>query len=104
MDEPFGALDAQTRTIMQEELLAIWQRSPMTVLFITHDVREAVLLADRVAVMTARPGRIKDIIDTRLPRAPIHDLMRMPEYIDKVEYIWGLVKEEAIAAGAGGRA
>ena len=104
MDEPFGALDAQTRTIMQEELLAIWQRSPMTVLFITHDVREAVLLADRVAVMTARPGRIKDIIDTRLPRAPIHDLMRMPEYIDKVEYIWVLVKEEAIAAGAGGRA
>jgi NitT/TauT family transport system ATP-binding protein len=65
MDEPFGALDAQTRALMQEELIAIWSQSPKTVVFVTHDVREAVLLADRVAVMSARPGRLKEIVDTR---------------------------------------
>ena len=68
MDEPFGALDAQTRSLMQEELLRIWQRTPKTVIFVTHDVQEAVYLADRVAVMSARPGRIKAIVDTKFDK------------------------------------
>ena len=68
MDEPFGALDAQTRHLMQAELLSIWQRTPKTVIFVTHDVQEAVYLADRVAVMTARPGRIKTIVDTKFDK------------------------------------
>src|SRR5256884_8081157 len=68
MDEPFGALDAQTRSLMQSELLSIWQRTHKTVIFVTHDVQEAVYLADRVAVMSARPGRIKTIVDTRFEK------------------------------------
>lgn len=102
MDEPFGALDAQTRIIMQEELLAIWHSSPTTVVFVTHDVREAVLLADRVAIMTARPGRIKEIIDTRFdakkPGASMAEISRSPDFNDKVDVIWNLVREEAVAA------
>ncbi len=98
MDEPFGALDAQTRNLMQEELLSIWNRSPMTVVFVTHDVREAVLLADRVAVMTARPGRVKEIVDTRFEGGMNAEIAKSREFLDKVDYIWDLVREEAIAA------
>jgi NitT/TauT family transport system ATP-binding protein len=67
MDEPFGALDAQTREMLQEELLTVWRNSRRTVVFITHSVQEAVYLGGRIAVMTARPGRIKTIIDVDLP-------------------------------------
>jgi len=68
MDEPFGALDAQTRNLMQKELLRIWQETKKTVLFITHSVDEACYLADRIVVMTARPGTIKEIFDVMMPR------------------------------------
>lgn len=68
MDEPFGALDAQTRNTMQSELLRIWQEEKQTVVFVTHSVDEAIYLADRIVIMSARPGRIKDIIDIDLPR------------------------------------
>src|SRR6202012_4249368 len=68
MDEPFGALDAQTRNLMQVELLRIWQQSRKTVLFVTHDVQEAVFLAERIAVMSARPGRIKEIVEARFDK------------------------------------
>ena len=98
MDEPFGALDAQTRNLMQEELLAIWNRSPTTVVFVTHDVREAVLLADRVVVMTARPGLVKEIIDTRFEGGMNAEIAKSREFLDRGEEIWDLVREEAIVA------
>jgi NitT/TauT family transport system ATP-binding protein len=101
MDEPFGALDAQTRALMQSELLGILQRDPKTVIFVTHDVQEAVYLADRVAVMSARPGRIKAIVDTRFDKqAP--DIFKAKAFVDKVDELWNLVRIEAIKAqGAG---
>jgi NitT/TauT family transport system ATP-binding protein len=71
MDEPFGALDAQTRNILQEQLLDIWNKEKKKVLFVTHNVDEAVFLADRVIIMTARPGRIKEIVEINIPRPRI---------------------------------
>jgi len=97
MDEPFGALDAQTRALMQSELLGILRRDPKTVIFVTHDVQEAVYLADRVAVMSARPGRIKAIVDTRFDKqAP--DVFKAKAFVDKVDELWNLVRIEAIKA------
>jgi NitT/TauT family transport system ATP-binding protein len=100
MDEPFGALDAQTRGLMQSELLRIWQRTPKTVIFVTHDVQEAVYLADRVAVMSARPGRIKAIVDTKFDKND-PDIFKNKFFVEKVDEIWNLVKEEAIKAQGG---
>ncbi len=98
MDEPFGALDAQTRALMHEELLAIIRRTPKTVVFVTHDVREAVYLADRVAVMSARPGRIKEIVDTSFAGARGSEIAGTREFAEKVEHLWSLVRNEAILA------
>jgi NitT/TauT family transport system ATP-binding protein len=98
MDEPFGALDAQTRALMHEELLAIIRRTPKTVVFVTHDVREAVYLADRVAVMSARPGRIKEIVDTSFAGARGAEIASTPAFAEKVDHLWGLVRNEAILA------
>ncbi len=97
MDEPFGALDAQTRHLMQSELLRIWQATPKTVIFVTHDVQEAVYLADRVAVMTARPGRIKTIVDTKFDKND-PGVFKAKGFVDKVDELWNLVRDEAIKA------
>jgi NitT/TauT family transport system ATP-binding protein len=97
MDEPFGALDAQTRSLMQEELLSIWQRQRKTVVFVTHDVQEAVYLSERIAIMSARPGRIKEIVDCKFAqRGP--GLLKSPAFAEKVEYVWNVVRQEAIIA------
>jgi len=89
MDEPFGALDAQTRTVMQEELVRLARRNPRTVLFITHAVEEAVYLADRVVVMTRRPGRIREIIDVgTIRRAENWDRFeRIEEVMDQASFV-----------------
>ena len=103
MDEPFGALDAQTRSLMQGELLNIWQRSRKTVIFVTHDVHEAVFLAERIAVMSGRPGHIKEIVETRFDKGD-PGLARTPAFVEMVDRVWNLVRGEAILADRGGTA
>jgi ABC-type nitrate/sulfonate/bicarbonate transport system ATPase subunit len=98
MDEPFGSLDAQTRTLMQELLLSLWERQQQTVLFVTHDIEEALLLADRVCVMTARPGRIKKAIEVRIPRPRSIELTTSPEFNALRRQVLDLIREESLRA------
>lgn len=93
MDEPFAALDAQTREYMQAELLKIWSEARKTVLFITHQINEAVFLADRVAVMSARPGRVKGVIDIPFERPRTLRLKRDARFLEVEEAIWQMVEE-----------
>jgi NitT/TauT family transport system ATP-binding protein len=95
MDEPFGSLDAQTRSLMQELLLEVWERHQQTVLFITHDIEEALLLADRVHVMTARPGRIKKTIRVGLPRPRAMEITTSPEFNHLRREVLALIREES---------
>ncbi len=102
MDEPFGALDAQTRVVMQEELVKLARKNPRTVLFITHAVEEAVYLADRVVIMAARPGRVKEIIDIKTVRQAenwdiqqrIEDVMDLESFVHLRTRIWKSLREE----------
>ena len=94
MDEPFAALNSQTREIMQAELLRIWQEAKKTVLFVTHQIDEAVYLSDRVLVFTVRPGRLKQIIKIDLPRPRGLEIKRTPEFVGYVDRIWRLIEEE----------
>ena len=98
MDEPFGSLDAQTRTLMQELLLALWERHQQTVLFVTHDIEEAILLADRVCVMTSRPGRIKKSIEVRMPRPRRIESTTSPEFNALRREVLDLIREESVRA------
>jgi NitT/TauT family transport system ATP-binding protein len=94
MDEPFAALDAQTRELMQAELLKIWAKAHKTVLFITHQINEAVYLADRVAVMSARPGHVKDVLAIPFGRPRLLSLKRDPKFLQIEDAIWQLVEEK----------
>ena len=95
MDEPFSALDAQTRELMQAELLRIWRQAKKTVVFITHQIDEAVFLSDRVLVMGSRPGTIKDLLTVEIPRPRDLAVKRTPEFLRYTDGIWRQIEHEA---------
>lgn len=97
MDEPFGALDAQTRTQLQTELLATWEREKKTCFFITHDVEEAIILAQRVVIMSARPGRIREIVEVNIPYPRTQETKLTPEFNALKNRIWSQVYQEYLA-------
>jgi len=101
MDEPFGALDAQTRVVMQEILTNMWQQLKLSVLFITHDIEESIFLSDKVYVMTARPGRVKAEIPIPLPRPRTAEMSNSPEFIAILQRLRALIREESLAAMGG---
>jgi NitT/TauT family transport system ATP-binding protein len=98
MDEPFGALDAQTRELMQEELLDIWGETRKTVIFITHDIDEAVYLSDRIVILTARPGRVKEELTVDLPRPRRLEIKKSPRYAALRNRVWDSLHEEVLDA------
>jgi len=95
MDEPFASLDAQTRLIMQEELLRIWQEYRKTVVYVTHSIEEAVLLGDRVVVMTGRPGKVKQEVNVDLGRPRNLAIRSSLRFVELSQQIWSLIEEEA---------
>ena len=99
MDEPFAALDAQTREFMQAELLKIWAKARKTVLFITHQINEAIYLADRVVVMSARPGRVKDVFRVPFGRPRNLSLKRESRFLELEDSVWKLIEEESDRLG-----
>jgi NitT/TauT family transport system ATP-binding protein len=101
MDEPFAALDAQTRDFMQTELLQIWDRAKKTVIFVTHSIEEAAYLSDRVVIMSARPGRVKEILRINLPRPREYEMRLSPEFNQIKSRIWGTLKEELVPRMSG---
>jgi NitT/TauT family transport system ATP-binding protein len=98
LDEPFGALDAQTRALMQELLTQIWEELHKTILFVTHDVEEAIFLSDRVFIMTARPGKIKAEIDISLERPRNYEIKATESFLNLKKQALALIREEAIKA------
>ena len=94
MDEPFGSLDAQTRLILQAELLKIWSDHKKTVIFVTHDIDEAILLGDRVLVMTSVPGRIKDVLPVGIDRPRDIEVENTPEFLALKTKIWNSIRLE----------
>ncbi len=101
MDEPFASLDEQTKIVLQDELLRIWEGSKKTVIFITHSIEEAVLLGDRVLIMTACPGRIKAEVPVTLPRPrSVYELKASPAFSELVGFVWSLLRDEVLDAAA----
>ena len=98
MDEPFASLDAQTREIMQTELLRIWEQGRKTVLFVTHQIDEAVFLSDRVLVLARRPGRLQESVEIKLPRPRSLEIKRTPEFVTYVDHIWRLIEDDVRTA------
>jgi NitT/TauT family transport system ATP-binding protein len=98
MDEPFSSLDAQTREIMQTELMRIWDEGRKTVLFVTHQIDEAVFLADRVLVFARRPGRIRENVAIELPRPRPLAIKRTPQFVRYVDHIWRLIEDDVRAS------
>jgi NitT/TauT family transport system ATP-binding protein len=94
LDEPFAALDAQTREFMQAELMRIWQETRKTAVFITHQINEAIYLADRVVVMSARPGRVKSVLPVAFPRPRGLSIKRTQPFLELEDHIWSLIEEE----------
>jgi NitT/TauT family transport system ATP-binding protein len=95
MDEPFGALDAQTREQMQEEVTRLWERTGKTIVFVTHDIEEAVFLGDRVVVLTARPARILEEVRIDLPRPRDLTVKKSVQCLEHRNYIWDLIRGES---------
>jgi NitT/TauT family transport system ATP-binding protein len=104
MDEPFGALDAQTRVLLQEEMIRLWEGSGKTVIFVTHSIEEAIFLGDRILVMTARPGRIREVVDVNLPRPRGEQTRYEPAYVELNARLWSMIRGDAERAivGEGG--
>lgn len=103
MDEPFGALDALTRSVMQDFLLEIWEQERKTAVLVTHDIDEAIYLADRTVVMTAHPGRIREIIEVDLPRPRRYEMRSHPRFIELRDHVTGIVRSEALQGDAASR-
>ena len=97
MDEPFGALDAQTRTQLQQELIETWEKERKTCFFITHDVEEAIILGQRCVIMSARPGRVKDIIDIDIPYPRDQATKMTPRFLELKNEIWSQVYQEYLS-------
>jgi ABC-type nitrate/sulfonate/bicarbonate transport system ATPase subunit len=95
MDEPFGALDAQTRSLMQELLLSIWERDRLSVLFVTHDIDEAIFLADRICVLSTKPGQVRELIEVHLPRPRQFSQQVESEFLELKKHVRGLIHDEA---------
>jgi NitT/TauT family transport system ATP-binding protein len=102
LDEPFGALDAQTREVMQSELTRIWAETGKTALFITHDIKEAVYLADRVVVLSSRPGHVREVVDIDLPRPRELSVKRSPEFLAYEDYLWNSIEQDVLRSMRGG--
>ena len=96
MDEPFASLDAQTREIMQAELLKMWNQTKKTVIFVTHQIEEAIFLSDRVVVFSARPARIREIVKVAIPRPRVLGVKRSKEFLDLADHVWGIIQEEVL--------